>query len=442
MFKYLYSLHIHIKDVADVVDEQINIEEIALVLFFLVREKYKKYYSYIIKLNLEAETKKFLSTIQEYFEENKNTEVCTVEEFLTYFSVKHPVLKRRTGYSNFLLKLGEIKINSDVLEENLNHFLEKYFASEIILHLTDVLDGENFDVLPKAQELIEEFNQNKIQLQKEENELFVSDTLTQLLTEEESKPGLKWRLQCLNSDIGELRGCSLGHVFARVDTGKTSFLFSETTHMAEQCSGDEIIIWCNNEEGGKKLKKRLYQAVLNATPDQLSEFRESAEETFKLKGGDRIKIFDDASLSVETIERLLADFNVRLLVIDQGDKVHFRGESTYSTVDRLKVLYGKFRELAKKYDVPILTVGQASAQAEGKKWLQMSWMDNSKTGKPGELDYAVGIGLNEDDVANGITSLRYISICKNKMNQGHHGRYSVFFDSLRARYLDKPPKQK
>ena len=247
MLKYLYSLHIHIKDVADVVDEQINIEEIALVLFFLVREKYKKYYSYIIKLNLEAETKKFLSTIQEYFEENKNTEVCTVEEFLTYFSVKHPVLKRRTGYSNFLLKLGEIKINSDVLEENLNHFLEKYFASEIILHLTDVLDGENFDVLPKAQELIEEFNQNKIQLQKEENELFVSDTLTQLLTEEESKPGLKWRLQCLNSDIGELRGCSLGHVFARVDTGKTSFLFSETTHMAEQCSDDEIIICYNNE---------------------------------------------------------------------------------------------------------------------------------------------------------------------------------------------------
>lgn len=423
--------------------EQVNIEEVALILFFLHRDKYTKYYSYIIKLNLEGETKKFIETIREYFEENSTVDVCSVEEFLTYFTVKHPILRKRTGYSNFLTKLGSITINSSILEENLNHFLEKYFASEIILHLTDVLDGENFDVLQgKATELIEEFNQNKIQLQKDEDELFVNDTLLSLLEEERSKPGLRWRLNCLNTDIGELRGCSLGHVYARVDTGKTSFLFSETTFMAEQCSGDELIIWCNNEEGGKKLKKRLYQAVLNATTEQLVEYKESAEETFLQKGGQRIKIYDDASLSIETIDRLLADFNVRLLVIDQGDKVHFRGEGNYSTVDRLKILYGKFRELAKKYDVPIITVGQASAQAEGKKWLQMSWMDNSKTGKPGELDYAIGIGLSEDDVANGITSLRYINICKNKMNQGHHGQYAVQFDSLRARYLDKPTKQK
>ena len=365
--------------------EQVNIEEVALILFFLNKEKYSKYYSYIIKLNLEAETKKFLETIREYFEDNSSTEECTVEEFLTYFAVKHPVLRKRTGYANFLTKLGSITINSDILEENLNHFLEKYFASEVILCLTDVLDGENFDVLEcKATELIEEFSKNKLQLQRDEDELFVNDSLLSLLEEEDNKPGLRWRLNCLNEDIGELRGCSLGHVYARVDTGKTSFLFSETTHMAEQCSGDEIILWCNNEESGKKLKKRLYQAVLNATTEQLVEYKDSAEETFIRQGGHRVKIYDDAGLSIEAIDRLLSDFDVRLLVIDQGDKVHFRGEGNYSTVDRLKILYGKFRELAKKYDVPIITVGQASAQAEGKKWLQMSWMDNSKCLGKGE----------------------------------------------------------
>lgn len=416
--------------------DDINIEEVSLIVFLLNKERYDRYYSYLYKLNLEQETKSLMKTINEYFKENPLAEEISVPEFMTYFCVKHPVLKKRTAYSWFLSQLGEIQINSKVLEENLNHFMEKYFASEILMKLTDVLDGNDYDVLDEVQEMIDEYNDNKVRLEKDDSSLFVNSSLSSLLEKEAYRPGLRWRLSCLNEDIGELRGCSLGHVYARPDTGKTSFLVSEITNFASQIEDDECIIWFNNEEAGSKVQFRLYQSVLQASKDQIESFADKAEAEFERLGGKKIKIYDDSAIRVEDVEQMLTSFKVRLVVIDQGDKVKFGGDGNYSTVERLKVLYGKFRELAKKYDIPIVTVGQASAEAENVKWLSLNHMDFSKTGKPGELDWAIGIGKLMKDVENGIESVRYISLSKNKMRTGRHSHTSVYFNSDCALYLD------
>lgn len=416
--------------------DDFNIEEVSLVIFLLDKEAYNKYYSYLSKLNLEQETKSLLKTISEFFKENPQATNISVPEFMTYFSVKHPVLKKRTAYSWFLSKLGDIKINSKVLEENLNHFMEKYFASEMLMKLTDVLDGNDYDVLDEIQDMITEYNDNKVRLEKDDTSLFVDPSLSSLLAKESHRPGLKWRLSCLNTDIGELRGCSLGHVYARPDTGKTSFLVSEITNFASQIEDDECIIWFNNEEAGSKVQFRLYQSVLQASKDQIESFADKAEAEFERLGGKKIKIYDDSSIRIEDIDQLMNSFKVRMVVIDQGDKVKFGGDGNFSTVERLKVLYGKFRELAKKYDIPVITVGQASAEAENVKWLSLNHMDFSKTGKPGELDWAIGIGKLQKDVDNGIESVRYISLAKNKMRTGKHSHTSVYFNSDCALYLD------
>lgn len=413
-----------------------TVEEVSLILFLMNKARYNRYYSYISKLNLEAETKNFLTALKEYFKENVAAESVSVTEFLTYFTVKHPVLRKRSGYTEFMEKLGGTEINSKILEENLNNFLEKYFASEIVLKLTEVLDGNKFDVFPEIQEIINEFNTNKVRLNKDENDLFVMDTLDMLLHEELYRPGLKWRLNCLNKDLGGLRGGSLGHVFARPDAGKTSFLVSEITNFASQLKDDEVILWCNNEEKGSRVKFRLYEAMLKCTREELKAFP-NAEEIFDKMGGNRIHIYDEAIMSVEEIDQLCEDFNVRLLIIDQGDKVTYSSVSNrIGTPERLKALYNKFRELAKKHDVDVLTVGQASAEAEGVKHLQMHMMDWSKTGKPGELDYAIGIGKAQTDIEAGRDFLRHITLCKNKMQDGVHGMHAVQFDSQRALYTD------
>lgn len=414
-----------------------NIEESSLVLFLLSKENFDKYFKFIFELNLELETKNFLKTIQEYFSEYPDKEVLSVEELLVFFSVKHPILKKRTSYSAYLERLGSTEIDNKVLEENLNHFLEKYFASEMVFKLTEVLDGDSYSVLDEVQEMLSEFNERKVKLNKDEDQLFVKSNLTELLQEEVHEAGLRWRLSCLNESIGELRGGSLGHVFARVDTGKTSFIVSEVSNFASQLKDDEVILWCNNEEKGKRVLFRIYQSVLKCNKTDLINYPTDAEEEFTKLGGHKIKIYDQAIITVEDIEQLMKTYNVRLLVIDQGDKVRFSGDRDMSTVDRLKAVYGKFRELAKSYDCDVIAVGQASASAEGLKWLKTSDMDNSKTGKPGELDYAIGIGKSFDDVDNPVCSIRYISLCKNKMNEGKHGRYEVVFNASCALYTDK-----
>lgn len=417
----------------------IQLEEISLVLFFLDKENFDKYYKYISKLNFERETKNFLNTVKEYFKEYPETLHIKVEDLLIFFSVKHPVLKRNTVYQDYLSKLGSMDINQEVLKENLNNLLEKYYASEIVFSLTEVLDGNTFGVLDEVRAKIDEFDENKVKMSDDNGHLFVNCTLADLLEEEVRKPGLVWRLDCLNGDIGELRGGTLGHVFARVDTGKTSFLVSEVTHFASQLSDDEVILWFNNEEKGTRVQLRIYQAVLNCSKDQLLTYPEDAERTFRQRGGDKIRIYDRAPISIDDIESVIAGSTkkVRLIVIDQGDKIKFSGDRDMSSVEKLKVLYGRFRELAKVHGCDILTVGQASAQVQGKKWLDTDHMDNSKTGKPGELDYAVGIGRSYENIGTSLDDMRYIHVCKNKMKDGVHGRHEVFLNTATAIYRDR-----
>ena len=80
----------------------------------------------------------------------------------------------------------------------------------------------------------------------------------------------------------------------------------------------------------------------------------------------------------------------------------------------------------------ILTVGQAGAEAGGKPYLRLSWMNNSKTEKPAELDYAIGLGANGD--ANDLDMRRYVTVCKNK--RGPHGSFIAMMDPHKARYTD------
>jgi hypothetical protein len=78
-----------------------------------------------------------------------------------------------------------------------------------------------------------------------------------------------------------------------------------------------------------------------------------------------------------------------------------------------------------------LTVGQASVDAANKKWLEMHMLDNSKTGKPKEMDFIIGLGrtLGEED------GIRYINIPKNKLI-GRNGKHTVKFNPATGRFSD------
>jgi hypothetical protein len=140
---------------------------------------------------------------------------------------------------------------------------------------------------------------------------------------------------------------------------------------------------------------------------------------------------------VDYVEEMCLKYRPRFVVIDQGDKLHYKGEGKAGNgADRLKGVYVNLREIVKRcskdWKIDILTVGQADAKAEGQKKLFQSNLDSGKTGKAGEFDYIIGIGYSLKDSDQAV---RFFSCCKNKLG-GDHKTRPVNFDAETGRYSD------
>ena len=274
---------------------------------------------------------------------------------------------------------------------------------------------------------------------KETSQDFVTDDLEILINDSISTPGLRWRLDTLNKMMGSLRKGDFGFVFARPETGKTTFLASEVTFMAEQLSPESgPILWLNNEEQGSKVMLRCYQASLGLDLSALYSDITKHKERFTKNTHGKIKLYDSGIIHRSTVEKLCKQYQPSLLIFDQIGKI------TGFTKDREDLVQGAIyqwaRELAKEY-CPVIGVCQADGSGEGVRWLTMSNVADAKTAKQAEADWILGIGRVNDP---GFDNLRFLHLSKNKLlgDAGvtnpdlRHGRMEVLIDPLIARYKD------
>lgn len=266
---------------------------------------------------------------------------------------------------------------------------------------------------------------------------YLNDDLEDILAKETSAPGLRWRLSSLNKNLGPLRGGDFGFIFARPETGKTTLLASEVSYMAEQQHG-KFAVWFNNEEKGNKVVVRIIQGSLGLTLSEIKDDPRGCTSAYGLRTARSLRFFDRPEISKSEVERTLARLPAGLVVFDQIDKIHgFDGEREDL---RLGKIYQWARELAKRYDCPIIGVCQADGHAEGVKRLQMDHVANAKTSKQAEADWMLGIGRTFEP---GFESVRYLSLCKNKLvgDDGgdetmRHGFWEVIIRPEIARYED------
>lgn len=264
--------------------------------------------------------------------------------------------------------------------------------------------------------------------------VFVTDNLEELLAEAYDAPGLRWRLGTLNRSLGPLRKGNFGFIFARPETGKTTFLASEVTFMATQTEAP--LLWINNEQPGAEVKLRLFQAALGATLPQVKGHKGRAQQKYDEATGRRIKVIDAPGIDRKYIERLCRVVKPSLVVIDQIDKVGgFDGEREDL---RMGSIYQWARELAKQY-CPFIGVCQADGSGEGIKYLTMGNVANAKTAKQAEADWILGIGVSFEDHPH----LRGLNICKNKLlgneetvPRHRHAKFDVLIEPEIGRYKD------
>jgi replicative DNA helicase len=222
------------------------------------------------------------------------------------------------------------------------------------------------------------------------------------------KGGFNWRLNCLNDALGPLRQGDFIVVGTRPDTGKTTLLASESTFIATQ--DERPVLWLNNEEGGKKVLRRIIQSALGwPTHKMESEAASAAAEYNKLYGrDDKFIVYDNAYISTKDVEALCKKYNPCLIIFDQLWKI--KGYDTENEVTRLTMLFNWGREIAKAY-APVITVHQADGTAEGQKWIDMSQLYMSKTGIQGEADAIITMGRTPET-----GNSRYLYVPKNKMS--------------------------
>lgn len=381
------------------------VEELIIKLFCDDRSYYNNYYKYInlnyIKNNFSNIYKLFL-IVHQYYEANQSHALSKLDFELAYHSSYLLEDSERNELSDTLDRILTLDVNVDNTIGYLNEHKKRCVAGELAKVALDVEDGsaDLTDLLDK----VKEFEADDIT---EDAANTVNMDLSELYDTAIATPGLRWRLDWLNKSLGSLRKGDFGFIFARPETGKTTFLASEMTHMVTQTDGD--ILWFNNEEQGKKVAIRCYQALFGVDSETLFNNVDRYKEEYHELIGSKIKIYDyEDSSSYKRIESIIKEVNPALIIFDQIDKIKGFKNERYDL--ELKKIYQWAREIAKSY-APVIAVSQAGGTAEGKVWLTMDDVDSSKTSKQGEADWILGIGKEQDNTSN----MRFLNISKNKL---------------------------
>ena len=236
----------------------------------------------------------------------------------------------------------------------------------------------------------------------------------------------KFELQSLADRISGAGRGNLGIIFARPETGKTTFC---TYLVSEYIRQGFKVAYFANEEPGRLVKGRVFSAYLRRSIDEMKKNLEDSMNVYKNEIEPNLKLLEGRGITLLEIEKFIDIHKPDVVMVDQLDKVVINGNFA-RTDEKLRALYEGARTIAKKQQVLFWSVSQASYDAQGRQEVDFSMLENSRTGKAAEADIIIGIGKNfgeEEDY------VRHLCVSKNKLN-GWHGTVTCSIDIYRARY--------
>jgi KaiC/GvpD/RAD55 family RecA-like ATPase len=351
----------------------------------------------------------------------------TGAELQAFFDSLYPAMPDSTRLRHWELFESlndEIGTNTD-LQENVIRDLWMRNRARMISELSvDIFLGKekNFGELKR---LIESTAEDSIGEKTTYTEVDMG--LEELLDSLTLEPDFPFEWEPLSGYVPGLDRGHFGIIFARPETGKTTFVSFLAKKFLEQ--GLTVSVW-GNEEPAVRTKLRIIQSFFKATRKELSKGRDKFAETWRKEIADRLHVLDCVGTTIQEIDDWCTINKPDIVFIDQLDKVKIAGK--YNRGDeKLKEIYLQAREIAKRNKCLVWGVSQAGAEAESMMHVEYQYLDNSKTGKAGEADLIIGIGRTGDRSPE--NTKRYICISKNKQN-GWHGTVPCELDMYRAVY--------
>lgn len=246
-------------------------------------------------------------------------------------------------------------------------------------------------------------------------------------------------------------GVRAGHhivVFARPEAGKTAFCITQACCLAYHGLKG---IYFTNEDRYDDLSMRIVSCMTRMKHEDIKEYPDEAQEQFNKFGGSNIFLAPMSPGSIEAIESIVADYGPSWIIIDQLRNLSVKDrEIGGNKVAALEKLASTARNIAKRYNVLVISVTQAGDSATGKMFIDIGDVDFSNTGVPAAADLMIGIGgggWSEDDSDEAAENFvaehhgeelllrRGVHLCKNKIT-GRHAKLFVQLRPMYSRYED------
>ena len=374
--------------------------ELSIIKSFLNKRNYQQYRSFVTDKEVSTELRPVFKALDEWYTQNTGSPSLEDVANLTF---ARGIQDKDKEYTKTVFDTLQRINGEETVITLLEGFKTNRTLSDLALVAYEASEGRRS--LPEVLELTEKLKKPQFAATD-----WVTDDLKEILSKTIHAPGLRWRLNSLNHSLGSLRRGNFGFVFARPETGKTTFLASEVTHMASQVGAESgPIVWINNEEDGSVVKQRIYQGALGTTIARLEKHPDSAQEAFLKVTNGKLRLLDRAGIHRREVEAICENESPSLLVFDQIDKI--KGFKADRQDLAMGAIYIWAREIAKTY-CPVIGVCQADVSGENKKWLYMDNVADAKTAKQAEADFIIGIGKIHDA---GFEDIRFLNISKNKL---------------------------
>lgn len=318
----------------------------------------------------------------------------------------------------------------EVASDLISHLWQREIGRQAANLALEVSEG-NLEAMQRLKRLVEDTSES---FMPDDFGDPTTDDLDELLAMTGDESRFRFNIPTLSRHVYGIGPAEFGIVFATPETGKTAFIVSLMAGPDGFAHQGAKTLYLGNEEATRRTKLRAFQAWTGMNRHQIAEYPDLARKKYA-EIADNVVMKDIQEWDLAKIEAYILKLKPKVVIIDQADKVQIGG-SFDKGHERLRELYNRLRELAKKVECAVIGVSQASADADGKSRLTYTMMEGSKIGKAAEADLIIGIGkLDAGSVDNSEPDhSRYLTVSKNKLS-GWHGTVVCTIQPEVSRYV-------
>lgn len=258
----------------------------------------------------------------------------------------------------------------------------------------------------------------------EESTVFIGADIDDILSATSPDNLIRIHPPSLNERLdGGLVPGSQTAIYAPTEVGKSLLSINACCGFLED---GHHVLYCGNEDPSKSMLLRIYNRLTGMTKEEIRANPLEARQRAVEAGYNNLIFKEMTPGSLREVRTLIEKYKPAVVFIDQMANMECRSSSK---VEKNEILACGLRAMAKKYQVAMVIVHQASDDAYGKNILEKNHMYYSNVGVQGQMDVMIGIGM---DASYEQQDLRMLCLTKNKLS-GNHENFPVQFNPALSR---------